>query len=463
MGNALDVTLHFRKLHPKQRLFVRSPLKRKIIRAGRRGGKTVGAAALAAERFLAGHRILYATPTSDQVQAFWRETVRIFGEAVSLGVLKKNETEKFIERPGTTNRIRAKTAWNADTLRGDYADLLILDEWQLMDENAWGEVGAPMLADNNGDAVFIYTPASLRSRSVSKARDKIHAAKMFERAQNDPRWLALHWTSRDNPYISAKALEEIAADMTALSYRQEILAQDIDEIPGALWTRTLIENTRVREIPTVLRRILVGVDPSGSSVTEAGVCGVGIGEDNHLYIMQDSSRRTATPMQWAEAAVNLYRDLKADAIVAETNFGGFLVKSCIASVDADVPIRETFSSRGKIVRASPIAAWFEQGRAHVCGELPELEDEMCSYVEGDKSPNRMDAMVFAATELIENRLGIVDWLKKESGQVQRAALPAAGQRHWTVRRGTDPTPEPVSVEENVKLSRDIFDQRIRWR
>lgn len=447
----LKVTLHFRELHEKQRLFVESPAKRRIIRAGRRGGKTVAASYLAAQRFLAGDRILYAAPVSDQIEHFWREITRIFAEAVALGILKKNESEHFVERPGTTNRIRAKTAWNADTLRGDFADLLILDEWQLMNESAWGEVGAPMLADRNGDAVFIYTPASLRSRSTSKAVDKLHAAKMYQRAQADPRWLALHWTSLDNPFISRQALDELAVDMTALSYRQEIEAEDVQEVPGALWKRALIEKTRVATIPTVIRRIVVGVDPSGSTVTECGIVAVGIGEDGHLYVIADSSRRAATPMVWASAAVALYQSMQADRIVAEQNFGGYMVRSTIATVDPDVPIKETVSSRGKVARAEPIAARFERGDAHIVGELPELEDEMCSYTgESGRSPNRLDAMVFAATELSTNQMGIADYYRREyEAETNRPALPASGARK------VEPPP-PVSTSEREQWTRDEF-------
>ncbi len=453
MGD-LTVTLHFRELHEKQRLFVESPAKRKIVRAGRRGGKTVAAAYLAANRFLAGERVLYAAPVSDQIEHFWRETVRIFAEAVSLGILKKNESEHFVERPGTTNRIRAKTAWNADTLRGDFADLLILDEWQLMNETAWGEVGAPMLADRNGDAVFIYTPASLRSRSTSKAVDKLHAAKLYERAKNDSRWLALHWTSHDNPFISRQALDELAVDMTALSYKQEIEAQDVQEVPGALWKRALIEETRVATIPTVIRRIVVGVDPSGSTVTECGIVGVGIGEDGHLYVMADASRRAATPMTWAESAVNLYHLLKADRIVAEQNFGGYMVRATITTVDSNVPILETVSSRGKLVRAEPIAARFERGEAHIVGELAELEDEMCSYTgDAGRSPNRLDAMVFAATELTQNAMGITAYYKREfiRGTDAKAALPASSARPAE-------TPPPVSTADRQAWTREVFNR-----
>ncbi|GAI18464.1 unnamed protein product, partial [marine sediment metagenome] len=92
--------------------------------------------------------------------------------------------------PGTEQRIRAKTAWNADSLRGDYADLLIMDEWQLMNEGAWDKVGAPMLLDNDGDAVFIYTPRSFHSRTITKADDPLHASKMYKKAKADTtgRW-----------------------------------------------------------------------------------------------------------------------------------------------------------------------------------------------------------------------------------------------------------------------------------
>ncbi len=140
-----------------------STAKRKVIRAGRRGGKTVGMSIFAVEQFLAGHRVLYAAPTAEQLDTFWRHVKAALREPIDAGLFRKNETEHFIDLERTEQRIRAKTAWNADTLRGDYCDVLILDEWQLMNEEAWDRVGAPMLLDNNGDAVFIYTPPSYSS------------------------------------------------------------------------------------------------------------------------------------------------------------------------------------------------------------------------------------------------------------------------------------------------------------
>lgn len=229
--------------HAQQVRFLDSPTKRKVIRAGRRGGKTVGLALLALAAFLAGRRILYAVPTQEQMDRFWFECKRALAFAIDEGALYKNETRHVIEVPGTENRIRAKTAWNADSLRGDYCDLLILDEHQLMNEDAWGTVGAPMMLDRNGDAVFCFTPPTFRTASVSKAYDKMHAAKMFRRAQADRtgRWETFHFSSFDNPYLDREALDEITHDMSTLAYQQEILALDIEENPGAMWQRSLIQ------------------------------------------------------------------------------------------------------------------------------------------------------------------------------------------------------------------------------
>jgi len=231
--------------HPHQKEMVDSTAKRTVVRAGRRGGKTVGAATRSIIRFLAGRRQLYAAPVAEQTDAFWFEIKKALAEPIRLGAYRVNETERFVELPGTKQRIKCKTAWNADTLRGDYADDLILDEWQLMNEDTWEVVGAPMLVDTNGDALFIYTPPSLRTVGVSKAHDPRHAARMFKEAQRDVtgRWKAIHWTSHDNPNISQEALTDIAKDMSQQAYRQEILAED-DEIQASWLVYRAFQDSR---------------------------------------------------------------------------------------------------------------------------------------------------------------------------------------------------------------------------
>ena len=397
----MEVEVRLPRPHAKQQAFISCKAKRIIVRAGRRSGKTVGIAIYAVEAFLAGRRILYAAPTVEQIGRFWTTVTRALEGVIKAGAFYKNETERVIERLGTENRIKAKTAWNADTLRGDYADVLILDEWQLMDEEAWDNVGAPMLLDNDGDAVFIYTPPSLRSRSVSKARDPQNAAKMYAKAKADTsgRWKTFHFTSMDNPHISRNALGEIAGDMTALAYRMEILAEDVNEAPGALWKRDVIELHRVISCPD-LSTIVVGVDPSTTSTgDDAGIIVAG-GKGKDGYLLADCTIQ-GSPLTWAKKAVYAYHEFKADRIIAEANQGGEMVLLTIAQADPSVPVKLVHASRGKRTRAEPIAAQYEQGRIHHVGKFSQLEDEMCLWIPGDASPNRMDAMVWAFTELTD--------------------------------------------------------------
>lgn len=222
----MELPIHLIKPHAKQAAFMRSPAKRRVIVAGRRGGKTTAAAALAIEAMLAGRRVLETAPTADQTNTFWSVCKRALRAPITAGGVYKNETERILALPGDGGRIKTKTAWDADSLRGDYADLLIMDEFSLMAPDAWDEVGAPMLLDNDGDAVFIFTP---------KRRNHAHA--FYVRAMGDTsgRWAAWHFTSHDNPHLSAEALDEITADMTEDAYRQEILAEFLEN-EGAVFT-----------------------------------------------------------------------------------------------------------------------------------------------------------------------------------------------------------------------------------
>jgi len=392
--------------HPSQLEFIRSSVKRKIIRAGRRSGKTVGVAILALEQFLKGRRVLYAAPVQDQVNRFWYEVTRALAEPIDSQVLYKNETEHLIEVPRTLQAIRAKTAWNADTLRGDYADLLILDEYQLMNEDTWEVVGAPMLLDNDGAAVFVYTPPSLRKLGISKAKDPQHAAKMFNRAALDKtgRWKGFHFTSHDNPHISEIALAEITDDMTEMAYRQEIMAEDIEDNPLSLFKRTDIEKGRVLQVPQ-LSEIVVAVDPAADG--EGDACGIvaagrtsegGTGKD-HYYVLEDATMN-GSPEQQAIAAITLYNKYHANRIVAEKNQGGKWITAVFRQVDKEVPVKLVWASEGKEARAEPIVVIYEQGRAHHVGMWNALEDEMCLWAHGSPSPNRLDALVWSATDLM---------------------------------------------------------------
>jgi predicted phage terminase large subunit-like protein len=184
------------------------------------------------------------------------------------------------------------------------------------------------------------------------------------------------------------------------------------EAAGALWTYARLEMIRVEEAEVpVMSRIVVAVDPSGckgpedTRSDEIGIVVAGKGVDGRAYVVADLSGRFG-PAEWASRVVQAYRVYGADCIVAETNFGGAMVEGTIRQVDPDVPFREVKASRGKIVRAEPVAALFEPrvDKARMIGAFPDLEDQLCKFnrsgYEGERSPDRADAMVWALTHLM---------------------------------------------------------------
>ena len=207
------------RYHPKQLAVIHSKAKRKVLVWGRRAGKTRTDAVLAVTAFLDNKRVLEAAPKFDQTTVFWRYVKRMLRDPLAAGVLKKNESSRIIENEATGNWLRSMTAYDADSLRSDAADLLILDEFQDMKPDAWDEVGAPMMLDTDGDAVFSGTP-----------KRKNHFFNMYASGLGDTtgRWMVEHITSHDNPFLSQVALKEIIADMTDEAYRQEIMAEFLD-------------------------------------------------------------------------------------------------------------------------------------------------------------------------------------------------------------------------------------------
>lgn len=183
--------------------------------------------------------------------------------------------------------------------------------------------------------------------------------------------------------------------------RQEIYAELLDDTPGALWTQGELDALRVKDVPELVR-VVVGVDPSATSYgDEAGIIVAGVSADGHGYVLADVSLQ-ASPHGWGSAAVLAYHTHQADRIVAEVNNGGEMVELTIRTVDPVVSYRAVHASRGKRTRAEPVAALYEQGKVHHVGALAKLEDEMCTWstLDDAPSPNRMDALVWALTELM---------------------------------------------------------------
>lgn len=187
--------------------------------------------------------------------------------------------------------------------------------------------------------------------------------------------------------------------------RQELNAELLEDIEGALWTRAWFDRDRRDKIrPRDLQRIVVAIDPAvthNEDSDDTGMIVAGLGVDGRGYVLDDLTCKLS-PDGWGTRAVNALKDREADKIVAENNNGGDLVEHVIRTVDKRVPYKGVHASRGKITRAEPVAALYEQGVISHVGSFPELEDELASYTGsvGEQSPNRLDALVWAFTELM---------------------------------------------------------------
>lgn len=194
--------------------------------------------------------------------------------------------------------------------------------------------------------------------------------------------------------------------------QQELYGAVMLDTPGALWTREMLEATRTKTAPDLVR-VVVAVDPgatSSESANHTGIIAAGIDANQHGYVLADSSRREK-PAGWGEKVVRLYDSLNADRVVAETNQGGEMVEHVVRTAakalydkgerkTPHVSFKAVHASRGKHTRAEPISALFEQKRVHHIGLFAELEDELCTWVPGEDSPDRLDAMVWGLTELM---------------------------------------------------------------
>lgn len=188
--------------------------------------------------------------------------------------------------------------------------------------------------------------------------------------------------------------------------RQELYADVIDEVAGALWQPDQLDALRVSHAGD-LQRLVIAVDPavtSGASADATGIVAAGLGQDGHVYVLADVSCRT-TPDSWARKVVALFDQLQADLVIGEVNQGGDLVETLLRTVAPHLPYRAVHANRGKVLRAEPVAALYEQGLVHHVGRLPALEDEMCRFAPGALalSPDRVDALVWAITELKLNQ------------------------------------------------------------
>jgi len=288
--------------------------------------------------------------------------------------------------------IQTFSADTPDSLRGPQFHFAWTDElaaWQY--DDTWNQLQFGLRLGDHTQTVITTTPrpTKLIKDLVKRESTVVTRGSTFDNAEN----------------LSQSALLEMQSRYAGTRLgQQELYGAILDDNPGALWSRGLLETARVQE-PPHLTRVVVGIDPavtSGYESDSTGIVVAGLSPDGHYYILADYTLK-ASPQVWAEKAVYAFELHKADRIIAETNNGGDLVVHLLQQVKNTVPVKKVTASRGKTVRAEPIAALSEQGKLHMVGYFPELEDELCEYEPGisTKSPDRMDAMVWAVTELSE--------------------------------------------------------------
>lgn len=293
------------------------------------------------------------------------------------------------------------TLYNAvepDQLRGPQHDAAVCDElakWRYARET-WDQLQFGLRLGRRPRQVITTTP-----RPIPVLKEIIAS----------PTTVVTRGSTYDNAANLAPSFRQIISKYEGTRFgRQEINAEILDDIPGALWTRTAIDAGKVRQAPDMVR-VVVAIDPSGTQGKSddgdsIGIVAAGKGADGRAYVLADRTCKLS-PDGWGKRAVNAFHEFKADRIVAERNFGGAMVEHVIRTIDPRVSYKEVTASRGKIARAEPVAALYEQNKVSHVGSFPELEDQLCAMAPdgylGEGSPDRADALVWALTELMLNQ------------------------------------------------------------
>lgn len=367
-----------------------------LILAGRGFGKTRTGAETVREWVKTNQYVNLIGATSDDAR-----DIMVEGESGLLAICPKDERpyykkhESKLEWPNGASSL-IFTADKPDRLRGKQHCKLWADElaaWRYMD--AWDQAKFGLRLGDNPQAIITTTPRPL---------------KILRDIMADPRAVITKGSTYDNKAnLAGSFFDSIITRYEGTRIgRQELNAELLEDIPGALWSRKSIDDHRKspKAMPD-MDRIVVSIDPSvtnNEGSDETGIICAGKGVDGEAYVWADSSGRMS-PGEWGSAAVSLYKSEMADIIVAESNNGGDMVIDTVKSVDANVNVKKVHASRGKVTRAEPIAALYEQGRVHHVGALDTLEDQMVSFTSDfDRksqgySPDRVDALVWAITEL----------------------------------------------------------------
>lgn len=365
-----------------------------LVMAGRGFGKTRTGAEWVRDSAKRFARVNIVGATADDAR-----DIMIEGESGILAICPDDERPSYLpskRRLEWPNGARSLifTADEPERLRGKQHDRLWGDElgaWRYGVE-AFDQAMFGLRLGSDPRAVFTTTP-----KPVTVVRNLIKEVKSGSVA-----------LTRGSTYANVDNLAPAFFNQIISRYegtrlgRQELDGDLLEDVEGALWKLDLIDRFRIAEMPFGVSRIhvVVAVDPPASATgAECGIVVVAIGSDGRGYVLADMSRR-GSPNEWANAAVAAYDIFEADAVVIEVNQGGDMATNTLKSVRQTLPIVPVRASRGKVTRAEPVSALYEQGRISHVGNFPALEDQMCTWVPGETSPDRMDGLVWGVTALM---------------------------------------------------------------
>jgi hypothetical protein len=369
-----------------------------IVTKGRRFGATRGACHAFIEWALDGQHLLWGDTVNTNIDRYYE---RYFLPALRKMELPYNYQKQQKQLTILNGYIDFRSADRPENWEGFGYDKIFLNEAGIILKNKYLYSNAvlPMLMDNPKSQLIA---AGVPKGKIDRNRDEHPFYTLYKAAKNgSPGYNLMEFTSYDNPLMTKEDIQELEAEIRRMSPEmvdQEIYGKFVDGVTATLWTADMIRH--VDKVPS-LKKIVVGNDPSGSiDGDEVGIIGAGIDAIGNIYVLSDRSGNYS-PLQWAKITVNEHDHLKADRIVAERNYGGDMVKANILNVNQLVNVKEVVASRSKQIRAEPVVSLYEQGKVfHVRG-LHKLENEMLTWTPGiGKSPNRVDALVWAITDLM---------------------------------------------------------------
>ena len=277
-----------------------------------------------------------------------------------------------------------------DQVRGPSHDIVWIDELAKFQypQDIWDNLMFGLREGEDMRIIITTTPRPIPiiKRLVADPDTKIVRGSTYENSDNLPKKFFDYVLA---PYVGTRLGQ------------QEIEGKILDDNPNALWKRRNIDDYRVSKFPELIR-IIIAVDPEATAnekSSETGIVAIGLGIDRHGYLLGDYSMK-GTPDQWGKEVIAAYNKHNADRIIGEVNNGGDMIEYVIKTINPYAAYKSVRASKGKYIRAEPVAALYEQGKIHHVGSFPGLEDQLCEWVPGDKSPDKLDALVWGATELM---------------------------------------------------------------